>query len=298
MKILILLPLLYSLHSWSKSSNNRLTLHLTPSPRDLDWRSPRDLIQSALKNKLTLSPRLLGHAIVELNCDSDHHFVAMSGKDMDYINQLIIQRKGLGILFHSFQGELLDNDDLRNEVKALTSSGDSNFVTFLLTPSQCQRSLKYLQEYRENNVGRYYGLSNRPRFGEGGSSSAFAVSFLDVLNLLDQEMKDSWRQIILVPLKFSGPPLKDEGVGIIDIMLNARSWAKENENHRKLVFWDPDLMHQWVKKKIEQKENGYDITTIGTSSGVVFDKSHFPSPPEGIWLQRLKPGNAKVIDDN
>ena len=143
------------------------------------------------------------------------------------------------------------------------------------------------------NIGRYYGLANRPRHGEGAGSSAFAASFVDVLNILDQDMKESWSQTVKIPFELAGLPLSDNKVSLLKLIRFSGSWARESEKYHMLTFWDPDLMVQWVKKKITMNSAAYSVLKIKNSKGVMIDKSHFPVPEGPIWLQRLDPKNPK-----
>ncbi len=286
-KILFLFLLLTSNSLWSKTQE--LTLYFIPSPLGMDWSSPVNLTFSAVKNIIQFKPRFMGHVFVELKCGETHELTGMTSKTFDYMNQLIIEGKGLGILYHSFEGRLEDKNLVQAELKTYLKSGHTNFGRFLLNEKQCQRVTRYLQEYRKNNIGRHYGLANRPRYGEGAGCTAFGVSFLDVLGLLDQDMKESWSQTINVPLEFSGPPVNQRSVNLLSVLMNAHAWAPENTPHKKLTFWDPDKMHQWVKQKVRLKQNSYSILKVENAEGVVFDKGHFPAPEGPIWLQHLDP---------
>lgn len=277
------------------ASANELSLYFIPSPKGMDWSSPSNLAKSALMNKLSFEPHFMGHVWVEIKCGSEHELTGMVGHNFDYLNQLLVNQRGLGILYHSFDGRLEDKKDIEEEKNGYYKNGGMNFVKFTLNEKQCKRASTYLSDYRKNNVGRYYGLSNRPRHGEGAGCSAFGVSFVDVLNIMDQEMKEEWSHSVNIPLELAGPPLRDESVGLWKVMFNAGSWAKDTEEHKKLSFWDPDKMYKWVNKKVSEKKEGYTITTIDKVQGVVFDKSHYPVPEDSIWLQQLDPKNPKQV---
>jgi hypothetical protein len=294
----LLISALFMTTSVLASSVNELTLHFIPSPKGMDWTTPSTLAKSALMNRISFKPRFIGHVFVELQCGEHHDITGMTGKRFDYLNQLLIEQKGLGILYHSFEGTLEEKDKVLPELKEFNEQGYSNFARFKLSEKQCQRVVKYLEEYRSNNVGRYYGLVNRPRFGEGAGCTAFGASFLDVLDIVDQDIRESWSHTVNVPLELAGPPLRTEGVSLFKIMFNAGSWAKENEKHEKLTFWDPDRMHTWVKNKVTNKQGDYEITQIGKSQGVVFDKSHIPTPEGPIWLQQVEVKDGKQTVKN
>lgn len=271
---------------------NELSLYFIPSPKGVDWSSPRASLVSGLKNKLSFAPHFMGHAWVELKCGDRHELTGMTDVDPDYFSKVIFEQRGMGVFFHSFPGRMENKEDIEKELQDYFKNGGMNFVRFNLNPPQCARALQYLDEYRKNNVGRYYGLANRPRHGEGSGCSAFAVSFPDVLDILDQEMKEAWSYHIKIPHELAGPPIKDETVNVFKI-LGRDTWASDNEKHIPLSFWSPDKMYTWVQEKSNQKRSGYTVTKIENVQGVVFDKSHFPAPEGPIWLQQLDPANKK-----
>ena len=270
----------------------QLTLYFIPSPVGMDWSSPANLAWSALKNRISFQSRFMGHVFVELECGTEKHVTGMVGKNFDYLNQLLINGRGLAVMYHSFDGALEDKEKVLAEIKELSDVGERiNFVRFNLNDNQCSRAETYLKEYREKDVGRYYGLANRPLYAEGAGCSAFGASFAEVTGVLDMELKEAWSHSVNIPLAFSGPPLKEESVNLLKVMMNASSWAKESEPHQKLMFWSPDHMFAWVNKKIKasDKEKQFTVTQIGKSQGIVYDKSHMPAPAGPIWQQHLDP---------
>lgn len=296
MKKWILLLTLISSNLMANNETN-LTLYFIPSPKGLDWSTPSKIAMSALMNKLTFQSHFMGHVFVELNCEKEKQVTGMIGKNFDYLTQLLVNGRGLGILYHSFDGHLEHKEDVEKEIVELSAEDNRmNFVRFTLNEGQCNRALTYLKEYRENNVGRYYGLANRPLYGEGAGCSAFGASFAEVVGVLDTDLKDAWSQTILIPLAFAGPPLKEEGVNLLKLILNGSSWATEKEAHQKLMFWSPDLMFDWVKSKIAKAgvEKTFTLAKVGKTQGVVFDKSHFPAPSGPIWQQHLDPNLKKM----
>jgi hypothetical protein len=269
-------------------AQNHLTLYFVPSPKGMDWSSPANLAWSAIKNKVSMKSRFMGHVFVEFQCGDKREITGMVGKNFDYLTQLIIHGRGLGILFHSFDGELERQAEIDAELADYFKTGYVNFSRFLLNDGQCKRIGEYLQVYREKNVGRYYGLANRPRYGEGSGCSAFGASFLDVAGLLDQEITDAWSHSVNIPMKYAGPPLRDESVNLLSLMWNASSWAAEKDEHKKIFFWDPDRMFKWTNERIKAKDPRYKVLAIEKTQGLLIDKSHLPAPLGPIWLQHLE----------
>lgn len=277
------------------SANQELTLYFIPSPSGMDWSTPSSLVRTAARNKFSFRSHFMGHVWVELKCGSVHELTGMTDRHPDYLYQLVVEQRGLGILYHSFDGRLENKEDIQGEMPELFQEGRINFVTFLLNSSQCQRASLYLNQYRSFNVGRFYGLAHRPRFGEGSGCSAFGASFPEVLGFIDQGTREAWSQTVNIPLDLAGQPVTNEKVGLHKFIFGAKSWAQEDQKHRKLFFWDPDKMFQWVKKKILEKHSDIAIKKIGNSEGIILDKRIYPSPSAPVWLQRLNLKNKKEI---
>jgi hypothetical protein len=266
----------------------------------MDWSSPGALALSGLKNRLSFQSRFMGHVFVEFKCRDKKYLTGMVGKNFDYLNQILIKQRGLGVLFHSFEGRMEEAVDVEREIHELSQTGERlNFVRFLLNVGQCERVESYYTEYKDKNVGRYYGLANRPRYGEGAGCSAFGASFVEVAGQMDFNLKESWSHSVNIPLKLAGPPVTDQGVNLFEVMIGGGSWASEQEAHQKLFFWDPDKMFNWVKKRISLSavEKQFKVERLNGAQGIVFDRSFLPPAAGPIWLQhrdeRIKPVKAK-----
>jgi len=274
-----------------------LTLYFIPSPHGMDWSSPGSLAKSAALNKFSFKSRFIGHVWAEVRCGEEHVLTGMVGKRFDYFNQLLIEGKGLGILFHSFDGKLEDSKEIEAEMPELIEAGRINYARFKLNEKNCQRLVTYASEYKKNNIERHYGLSNRPRFGEGAGCTAFGASFLDVAGILDTEILEEWSKTVNVPLELSGPPVRDESVSLLKVILSAKSWARPTDEHKKIFFFDPDSMYAWAQRRIESPESlgDYKVESIGKMKGIIFDRSNRPAPESPIWLQHQDPQYHEAI---
>jgi hypothetical protein len=283
MKILYLFLILLSN---SAIATNQLTLYFLPSPHGTDWSTPKNLAWSVIKNRFSHSNRFDGHSYVELECQEQKELSAVGIKDFDYLHQIFLKGRGLGIFFHGFKGQLEEKKVIENELQEYLRSGEINFARFILNQGQCERILTYLKEFKSYNVARHYGLAHRPLFGEGSTSAAYAVSFLEVADILDQEFIENWQNSVNIPLPLLGPPVKEETVGWFKLLVNANQWSPENSQHKTLAFWDLDRMHQWVYKKINSPLPGNtSLLKIHNAQGIVLDKTAWPVPKKPIWLQ-------------
>ena len=274
-------------------AENHLTLYFVPSPLGIDWSSPSKLAWSALRNKMSFRPHFMGHVFVEFQWGKLREVTGMVPTASDYFRQLLIQGRGLGILYHCFPGRLETKAEVDAELARYFGKGGITFTRFLLNEAQCRRISEYLRVYRGQNHGRRYGLSNRPRHGEGAGCSAFGVSFADVAGLLDAEIIRAWSHSVAIPMRYAGRPLRDESVSLLGVLFHARKWAEENEAQTKLTFWDPDRMDQWTTGKIADTAAHRKVISIGKAKGIVLDKTRRPAPKGPIWLH-LGNGVEKV----
>lgn len=264
-----------------------LTLFIKPAPRGMDWTTPNTLVWSGMKNILSFDKYPMGHVFARMNCADKAQTYSMENKKFDYINQSLFESRGLGLLFHSFEGKLEVDNGHEGDLQKLIDEGEVSFVKFTLNPGQCQRLGKYIQEYLEKNVDRYYGLANRPLYGEGGGSSAFSASLVEVLDFMSDELRAAWTTSVLVPYEFSGAPLTDNKVNGLKVLFQAKNWAQGSEPQRQLIFWDPEKMHKWAMESRETVEmkKAHD----GKAHGVVIDKSYLPALSGPYWKQNKDP---------
>ena len=222
-----------------------LTFYFIPSPHGVDWKSPRSTLISNLKNQLSLMPRKLGHVNVELSrAGKIEELTGMYSPRMDSIQQILLKGAGFGVMWHSFPGALEKKEDLLEELPAYIKVGRLSFLRLKISLSVFDRLKNYLTDYQELNVQKNYGLANRPLHKEGAGCTAFAVSFLDAVDLLP-DVRNQWRVELNVPERLIGSPLRGQYVPISRIAFT-KNWAEPTEKYKNIVFWDPDKMHNWV----------------------------------------------------
>ncbi|MDH4469305.1 MAG: hypothetical protein QE271_14700 [Bacteriovoracaceae bacterium] len=282
-------------------SDNTLTLFVIPSPYPINWTSPRDLLASISKNYFSFQPNFMGHVQVGVSCQNSmgkkvEFFTGMVAKSLTAKTELILHGAGLGVLFHSFEGRVEfqgeeakeDFEKLKEFLSNPESNQGLNFISFKINSAQCDRVSEYHDTYLKFNLGKYYGLPNDPRKGEGSGCSAFGASFLDALNLLTDEMKSAWSGVRFVPKKYAGPPVNESYVNVLSLLWDNPAWgSSEDENHLKIFFYEPGLMYQWIENQIKNfregnKNSSYQVVKLYERKGILIpysDKNSAPSTP-------------------
>jgi len=256
---------------------NLLTLYVFPSPKGIDWTTPRSLVASTLENSISPSryrlKHSIGHVSVELRCDNGFWKTTgmTSASDTEDFSVVFFKKLGLGTLFHSFQGRLQSDSEVINDIQERIPKGDVAWIRFEISSTACQRLETYLSEYTQDQVEENYGLNLRARYREGSGCSEFAMSFLDLAGFLSNERIDAWKAERKVPLSLIGSPQKPVGVGNILWSRAGQNWADSNVPHRVISYWDPDTLFKWIRSR------------SGTHLGLTYDERSVPVPVDDIW---------------
>lgn len=269
-------------------NSNEMTLYFIPSPYGLNWDTPASITRTTIRNEITLKDRHIGHVAIELNCEDGTHLITGMTGDVSVAKGLLLREGlGLGMLFYSFKGSIETTEKLKPEIEEKTQEGRISFLQFKIKNSTCKRLIQYAKEFTEKGYQVNYGLPHRPRHGEGSGCSAFGASFIELAGLMEEEFKNAWTRNLRVPEKYIGKPISDKTIPITSLLLplsNTR-WAEENEPHKKIFFWSPDDMHEWVMKKIknENATKDYTVSKKNNAYGLIYDRTNIETPTTPIF---------------
>ncbi len=275
----------------SSARAEELTLFVRAPKETVDWSTPGALVRTAIWHAVSFGDSFLGSAWVELTCGTARSLVGVRPLRTSFLGPVLIHGQGLGAIVQNFPGAFEELSDLEEERRR----PDVRFLTLKLSPLQCQRALRYLAEFRKYKVERNYSLAVKPRSADGASAASFAVSFLEVLNLLDQEMVEHWTRTLQVPATLAGPPLKEQTVGVLDLLSHLDSWARDGEESIAVRFLDPGLIHRWITQKLV-KNIAPGASGPGTrAEGIILDRGHYPTPEDPLWRQQIDPSDKRKI---
>ena len=269
---------------------NTLTIYMFPSPYGISWKSPGELVTTTIRNQLPKMNRKIGHAAVEIDCPSLERHIFAGMRDISDANAtfMLKEQLGMGVLFYNFAGMLENQDELAADLEDKYKSGRLSYLVYQINSPMCERLVKYYDQYRERGYDKFYGLPNRPRYGEGGGCTAFAKSFLEVAGFLTTEHKRNWLKTLRVPLRYIGKPVTNKKIRIIDLvpLLTRSDWAKQEEPHQTINLWDPDSMHRWVLDQVEMHDGSdtREVIVRENTVGLKFNRTSSPPPNEPIWL--------------
>ena len=250
-----------------------ITLYCFAPPHEINWKSPHSLLTSTARNHISLKYngiiRPLGHIMIELKRDSSYLLTGMVAKHRtDPKKDFFKNKAGLGILFKVIEGRLEETEKVRSELLSRTQSGKVAFITYNITDSAYEYLKLYLESFKARGYDKMYNGNNNPRMGEGSGCSAFAISFLELINALMPEDHKNWTVKVDVPDKLIGGHTGRK-ISLLRLFLSFR-WARKNEPSTPLVLYDPYLMYKWINTVWQQQDslNRYTLKQIDKAKGL------------------------------
>jgi hypothetical protein len=150
------------------------------------------------------------------------------------------------------------------------------------------RLMRYIESYSSLNYHTKTGVTNRPLFREGGNSTAFAVSLLEVAGLLFPEFEIKWRRDLFFPMRLVGGHPTGLRVELESLFTSpdAKRWSEYSHEHIPAVIWDPEKIDRWVTS-IYQGSIFHPNLPVFTAQhrsafGIIIDAS-LVSTPQGVF---------------
>lgn len=296
--IFVVTALLLSTVSQAEVANT-LTLHFVPSPTGINWKGPRALADSVLKNELARvnggNRHPIAHVYEELNCGGQHLVTgATDVGNTQELTALMKQGYGLGVVLKDYVGTLDNQEAAEKDLAAMHATGRANFITFIISDKTCGRLFDYLKEYQARNYDKTYGgLNARPRRGEGSGCAAFSVSFLELAGLKTDEFEKEFSQSLIIPRRFAGGDLTRSRVSLLKILFAfSATWDKDlSKGGIPVHFYNPERMYDWTSQAVIDIETNpsrkfpwpAQVSYLGVSQGVTFEASSVPTPTEPMF---------------
>jgi len=234
-----------------------LTLYAIPPPHAISWKTPHQLVLSIgrnflIKNRAASPARPMGHIIVELVKGGDTVLTGIvANQPKDFFSAILREKYGLGVLFKLFEGHLEKKEILIPEIEDRKKSGKIAFITFNISDSSYNHLKNYIDSFRVLGYDKLYNGLNDPRHGDGSGCSAFGVSFLELINVLDPEFTREWSRDIAIPDKLIGGEMTGRLAPLGKVFFYFR-WAKDKKRHTHLKLYDPELVYSWIQKKYNE----------------------------------------------
>lgn len=280
-----------------------LTIYLIRSPKGINWKSPRTLAMSYVKNSLVHNKyhkgqkHPIGHVIVELKDSAHYALVGTTAASGSYMMHKVMHRGwAVGVLFATVDGELEEADINEPELALRKQSGEVRFLNYKLSDETFKRLWIYLEEYRQRGYGKYYNGTNEPRKGGGAGCSAFAYSFLEIGGLTHMTDEEHWQVHIPVQEKLIGGPESDDRKTSFIKLFATGKWADTSRhNYRMLHFYEPTKIYEWIdstQNSLSEKGSISKARNIN-AKGITIEAIKAPTPIEAIWMDNQQHHSLK-----
>jgi hypothetical protein len=260
---------------------NQLIIYSVNPPTPIDWSTPGSTFKSIFRNsfikesykiedlsnndnfsstkKQFVKTHFIGHMFMELKCEGFPTILTgMSSPGYEEIKGLLVDGRSFEQVISTTEGHFNTAKELQDEIETRkTRVGNLSIMGINLKHDSCEELLKYLTEFRACGVNtRYGGLNANPHKSEGAGCSAFALSFLQRLNIVpmideigSNDFGSQFLRTVYVPrhlLKFQN---KDPEVGAWGLLRGLElSWANQKNAEKVVTFFDPELFSKWIKE--------------------------------------------------
>lgn len=287
-----LLSFIFFIFFFYSTTAQHLTLYVIPPPEPLDWSSPNHLLKSLMKNnfnpvKNKFKPfprRAMGHVFVELVINQDTIVTGMAGDNWhNFYKAFLNKKEGLGVLFETYPGHLETTSSLQGELEMRAEKGKLGFIRYYLA----EETLVYLKDYIDSF--KYYGFDkkynglNKPLEGMGAGCSAFAMSFLELINAMDPIRSQEWIVEVQVPNKIIGAPLFERKVHPIKVLFSYK-WATERHDHTHLFLFEPQLIYNWILNEHNSGMSSGNLINYKNSKGIIIDCIDYCLPNQSHYF--------------
>ncbi|XGC82378.1 hypothetical protein ACES2L_07800 [Bdellovibrio bacteriovorus] len=223
-------------------------------------------------------PHPISHVNVRLNCDGEEeHFVGMTSDKSSgsYLKDFLLKGISLDTFLINVKGQFIEKEMALRWLPYLKHKGYVRTLKLLLNSGQCLRAQRYLRIYKELGQEKIYGgLRSHPFRGEGAGCAAFAVSFLQMLNLFPNELDQAWSRRLQVPLELLSFQSHRARIGFLGYLRGRdRPWAFPFEEQIQVRFWDPELMYNWVSQKTKKTTLEWDVRKYPVTQKPLFSHS-------------------------
>jgi len=236
------------------ASDLKMHFYVIPSPYGFRWDSPRGLFLS-LKNYLQRKwNHRIGHAMVILKAgDRTIAAAGMTGETNLQVMSSLVLGGGLEFLFRRFCGRLENHAFIEDDISNHKILGHIEALSFFLTKEQFFKCLEHLEQWNEKGLYQNYGLAFHNDFEEGASCTSFAIGFLKIAGVLNEEHEKNWTRTLHISEKYFASVDRPMGfLRFLYYMATSQRWAEPGEKIHELKFWDPDLICAWIRSKQER----------------------------------------------
>ncbi len=260
MKLVLMAIILVSF----KVSAAELNLYAIDSPTRLNWKTPKKLLKTTLRNYMRIghgkrSRHKIGHAYLGFKCDGEVEVISgmTSGKGFKAKESLLKDKVGMSVILIDNNGHFQNHAESSKDIKIFSDTNRISKLQIEITNDQCLLAKQWHEEYSNSESFIYGGVDKRPLRGEGSGCTAYAMSFFEVANVDFNFFNKLFLRTIYIPNDLLGG---DYGLGekvkVKKILADRRLLSVSTPDSLQVDLYDPNDMHEWIKKTWKDVEEG------------------------------------------
>ncbi len=274
----------------NSGSDHELTIFAIPEVSKIEWDNPSLLFKTTIKCYLNaaLSKQyyVIGHVIARIQSPllDSVVYVAMNGAVQSEKVEYVIKKKvGLGVLGSTIKGRIEPVEHIHDGLALYAKRGKVAYLKFKINQQAVERLIEFVNYFKKKNhmgyaPSEFYNGALFPRYEkEGSGCSAFAVTLLDIANVVPGEAKDEWIRSVDIPMELIGGEFNNNKRVKFSSILKTKSWyngdGKEGVDFVNYSVYDPGLMFNWINNTYLQNDTNFIPETENNMKGLVVDRS-------------------------
>lgn len=269
-----------------------LTIYSFTAPKPLNWDSPHSLLSSMSvnllkKNRSPHTKRAMGHFCIELSSDDDTILTGMTSNNWrGFFEAFFLNKRGMALVFDVFPGHLETEADLRPEIDYRAEKGSMAFVRYKLTDESYDYLKTYIDSFKHYGYDQHYNGLNKPLEGKGAGCAAFAMSFMELVNILSPDHVHQWAVQVAVPDRLIGNEQLHRQVSPFSVYFSY-NWAKDNEPYTDLLMFEPQLVYNWVEIEYMNVQSTGKPVLYKNAKGIEFDMQDKSKPIQEFYFSHI-----------
>lgn len=268
--------------------HHEITIYFTQSAGYINWDSPSKLLRSTklcyLKAALRKNYCVIGHTQVRLTSSllpAPLYAAVMGAVRSEKIELVLKKRAGLGVLGSTIQGKMETEENIKEGIALYAKRNKVLYIKFKINAEAAKRILDFMEYYCQTTDAGFapcekYNGSLWPRYeNEGSGCSAFALTLLDVANIIPPEANE-WLVDVKVPMELIGGEINNNKRIKLSAIRKTNSWyaglGLEDVDYVNYKVFDPSIINSWICKKRIQNDSIYQVDEEDGLWGLLVDK--------------------------
>lgn len=234
-----------------------LQVYVIDPPHPINWKSPKTLLQSTLRNGLEMDYAPNGHLAVYIKSRKPNAYGVTSiltgmGRTNKFktLWDTLYKQYGLTAMVHEFGGDLESAEATQHEIDRARKTRRLSKITVQLNDESADRLMGFMENWIRFGSFRHYGGNKSVPKGEGSGCADFAVHFIQ-LALDGQLPSQDWSSSVFMPYELlqEAPGRAPKKVSALEIIRKDVPWAKSEKDGLKFSIPDPEKMTKWIKAR-------------------------------------------------